>query len=129
MYILNVAMGLQRTRYQQIKDFFINNFYWSRSLDHNIINTALLASSFLALFGIAEILYHFLKMQAELTRKIVHIGTGLLTLLFPLMLSNHWYVLFLCTSFAAILLASLRLNLLPSINAIGRKSAGSLCSS
>ncbi|MFN6946412.1 MAG: hypothetical protein ACK4ND_15800, partial [Cytophagaceae bacterium] len=53
-------------------------------------------------------------------------GTGVLTLLFPIMLGNHWYVLLLCVSFALILIASLRFNLLKSINAIDRISYGSL---
>lgn len=95
-------------------------------MNSNFINTGILAAAFLSLFGFAEILYHRYKVKAELTRKIVHVGTGLLTLLFPLMLSNHWWVLFLCASFALILLLSLKFHFLPSINAIDRESAGSL---
>jgi phytol kinase len=91
-----------------------------------IINTLILAASFLALFTIAECLYHFLNIKVELTRKLVHLGTGLLTLLFPIVLNNHWLVLVLCTSFAVILLLSLRFQFLKSINAIDRKSYGSL---
>lgn len=90
------------------------------------INSALLSASFLALFGIAEVLYHFAHVKVELTRKLVHLGTGALTLLFPVMLSNHWFVLLLCGSFALILIVSLRFKLLPSINAIDRVSVGSL---
>lgn len=90
------------------------------------INTAILSASFLALFGIAELLYHYAHVKVELTRKLVHLGTGALTLLFPVMLSNHWFVLLLCGSFALILIVSLRFKLLPSINAIDRVSVGSL---
>lgn len=96
-------------------------------MSRDIIHSILLAASFLALFGLAELLYHKLKVKAELTRKLVHLGTGVLTLLFPLMLSSHWYVLFLCAGFAAILLLSLRFGFLQSINAIDRDSWGSLC--
>jgi dolichol kinase len=95
-------------------------------MSNDIINTIYLALSFLALFGLAEILYHYANVKVELTRKLVHFGTGLLTLLFPVMLNNHWLVLFLCASFALILLVSLRFNLLRSINAIDRVSAGSI---
>lgn len=91
-----------------------------------IIPPLILACCFLALFGLAEILYHFGKVRAEWTRKIVHIGTGLLTLLFPVMLGSHWQVLFLCASFLVILLASLKFGWLPSINAIDRFSFGSI---
>jgi len=92
----------------------------------DIINTGILAFSFLALFGIAEILYHKVNVKAEWTRKLVHFGTGILTLLFPVMLNDHLYVFFLCASFALLLLASLRFNRLKSIHAIDRKSYGSI---
>jgi phytol kinase len=95
-------------------------------MSKDILNTIILASSFLALFGVAEVLYHFFKVRAEFTRKMVHVGTGLLSLLFPLMLSNHWFVLFLCVSFGFILVLSIKFNLLKSINAIDRESVGSL---
>ncbi len=96
-------------------------------MNENIINTGILAGSFLVLFALAEIMYHYMHIKVELTRKTVHFGTGILTLLFPVMLHNHWLVLFLCSSFALILIVSLKFNLLKSINAIDRKSAGSIC--
>ncbi|XOV68860.1 MAG: diacylglycerol/polyprenol kinase family protein [Fluviicola sp.] len=92
----------------------------------NWINIGVLGTAFLLLFGIAELLYHKFKVHAEITRKIVHIFTGVLTLLFPPMLENHWSVLALCGSFLVILLASWPLNLLPSINAVERKTKGSI---
>ena len=91
-----------------------------------IINTILLSTAFLGLFGLAELLYHYGKVKVEWTRKLVHIGGGLTTLLFPLLLDNHWLVLLLCASFVLILATSLKFGLLPSINAIDRKSVGSL---
>lgn len=95
-------------------------------MNENFLNTAILAVAFLALFALAELMYHYMHVKVELTRKTVHFGTGILTLLFPVMLHNHWLVLLLCTSFAAILIFSLKFNLLKSINAIDRKSAGSI---
>ncbi|MCB0696201.1 MAG: hypothetical protein KDC07_02485 [Chitinophagaceae bacterium] len=84
-----------------------------------------LAACFLVLFGIAELLYHFANVKAELTRKIVHIGTGLLTLLFPVYLSYTWQVVLICSSFLVLLLLSTRFRFLQAINNIDRKSAGS----
>ncbi len=86
----------------------------------------LLSFTFLALFGLAEYLYRVRKIRAEITRKLVHVGTGLLTLLFPILLTDHWQVLFLCGSFLLLLLASWQYQWLPSINAIDRFSYGSL---
>ena len=91
-----------------------------------IIPPLILACCFLALFGVSEWLYHVGKVKAEWTRKIAHIGTGLLTLLFPVVLASHWQVLFLCVSFLVILLVSLKFTWLPSINAIDRFSYGSI---
>lgn len=95
-------------------------------MTENIINSLVLAGLFLALFAIGELLYHQTKMKADDTRKVVHIGTGLLTMLFPVMLQSHWFVLLLCASFGLILFTSLKFNLLKSINAIDRVSYGSL---
>ncbi len=91
-----------------------------------ILHTVYLAGAFLLLFALAELLYHRFGVRAEWTRKLVHIGTGLLTMLFPVLIDNHWLVLMLCASFAAILVGSLKWNLLKSINAIDRQSHGSL---
>ncbi|MBK8643538.1 MAG: phosphatidate cytidylyltransferase [Saprospiraceae bacterium] len=95
-------------------------------MDKDILNTFIIAASFIALFGVAELLYHALKIKVELTRKLVHVGTGLLTFLFPILIGNHWLVLILCLSFALILQLSFRFNLLRSINAIERESVGSI---
>lgn len=92
----------------------------------DMINVALLTAAFLTLFGVAEFLYYIGKVKVEYTRKLVHVGTGLLTMLFPIMLGNHWLVLFLCGSFALIILASLRYHFLQSVNGIDRKSHGSI---
>ncbi len=95
-------------------------------MQNYVLPLFLLALCFLALFGLAEYLYQIRNFRAEITRKLVHFGTGILTLLFPVYLSSHWQVLFLCGSFLFLLIASLKLKLLPSINAIDRVSYGSL---
>ena len=95
-------------------------------MQHEIINLIYLSLFFLALFVVSEVLYHHFKVKVELTRKFVHVGTGLLSLLFPLFLSNIWSVFFLCGSFFLILIGTLKYNLLQSVNAIRRESVGSL---
>ncbi len=95
-------------------------------MNQQLINCLLLGAAFLALFGIAELLYHKARVQAEYTRKLVHFGTGVLTLLFPVFLQSHWYVLLLCGSFAVLLTLSQKFNFLKSVNAIDRKSHGSI---
>jgi len=95
-------------------------------MNSNLINTIWLSASFLSLFALAELLYYKFKVQAEYTRKLVHFGTGILTFLFPVFLTSHWWVLLLCSSFAAILLSSFKFKLLQSINGVDRVTWGSL---
>ncbi len=95
-------------------------------MQQDLLNLVILSGAFLALFGLAELIYRFGKVKAEYTRKLVHAGTGVLTLLFPLMLHSHWSVLILCSSFLVILLGSWKWDILPSINNIDRFSWGSL---
>ena len=91
----------------------------------SLIHTLYLALAYLLLFASAEGLYHVKKMDAEITRKYVHLVTGLLTMLFPPLIGNHWLVLALCGSFMLILVASKIWNLLPSINGVDRLTRGS----
>lgn len=91
-----------------------------------IWHLVLMAGAFLGLFLLAEVLYRRRAVNAESTRKLVHVGTGLLALLFPVVFTNHWQVLLLCGLFALLLMLSIRHGLLPSINAIRRESYGSL---
>ncbi|MFZ4784548.1 MAG: hypothetical protein ACOYLH_03660 [Flavobacteriales bacterium] len=95
-------------------------------MSEDIINCAILSGLFLALFGIGELMYHVFHVKAELTRKWSHIGTGVLTLLFPIMLSSHWYVLLMCSSFAVLLIGSMKFGFLKSINAVDRDTLGSI---
>lgn len=89
------------------------------------IHTALYAGGFLLLFASGELLYHAFKVPVEITRKYVHIITGFICLSFPFVLTSHWSVLILTVSFVFILITSMRLNLLPSINAVKRTTRGS----
>jgi len=95
-------------------------------MSENLLHTSYLAGAFLVLFASAELLYHKLRVKAEITRKYVHILTGLLSMLFPPLIGNHWLVLALCGSFLLILVTSLTLKLLPSINAVDRVTRGSI---
>ncbi|MFI5150029.1 MAG: phosphatidate cytidylyltransferase [Bacteroidia bacterium] len=95
-------------------------------MNKDIACSLLLIAAFLALFGIAEFLRWKFKTRVEYTRKLVHLGTGFISQLFPLILSSHWYVLALCSSFAVLLVMSQKLNILQSINAIERDSVGSI---
>lgn len=95
-------------------------------MNQEILHIIYLMAAFLGLFASAEILYHFGKVRAGITRKIVHVGSGLITLLFPFYLTSHWSALVLSASFFGLLLISIKFNFLNSINAVDRKTWGSL---
>lgn len=80
---------------------------------------------YLLLFGFTDLLYHKLNVQAENTRKIVHICTGLIALSFPVYLKEIWQVALLCSSFLGLMALSERFSWFKSITAIKRKSHGS----
>lgn len=89
------------------------------------IATLIIASGFLAIFIIAEILYHQFGLKGETTRKFVHFTAGLYSLIFPVLIDTHWLVLLLGVSFGVILLVSKKTGHLPSIHNVKRKTAGS----
>lgn len=95
-------------------------------MNQNLLHTFYLALAFLTLFVSAEVLHRKFHVKSEITRKYVHIATGLLTMLFPSLIHNHWLVLGLCSSFLIILLASMKYEMLPSINAVKRTTRGSV---
>jgi len=96
-------------------------------MNEELLHCAWLSACFLALFGVGELLYYVFHVNAEFTRKLSHIGTGILTMLFPVFFTSHWYVLLMCSSFAVLLVLSIRYGFLQSINAVERETVGSIC--
>ena len=95
-------------------------------MNQHIINAGLFSLAMGGLFTAAEYLYHKLKVRAELTRKFVHVGAGLLCILLPLIITDPLLILVLAGSFLLVLLLSMKLQFLPSVNAINRDSQGSI---
>jgi len=82
-----------------------------------------------ALLGVmllAEAAYRFLHLPTEWTRKIAHVGAGIVALTYPKYIENHWIVLGLTLSFTLILFISKKQRIFPSIFAVERKSSGEL---
>ena len=91
-----------------------------------LVNVTIVASVFLSLFATGELLYYKLKVKAELSRKFVHLFTGVFTFLLPELIGDHRIVFGLCLSFGVLLYFSKKYGFLKSINAIDRPSQGSL---
>lgn len=90
----------------------------------DVFHAIQLSFYFLLLFGLAESLHKFLKLSAEITRKIVHIGGGLVCLQLPTMFENAEFILILVFGFGGFLWLSRKFGFLPSVNNIQRQSNG-----
>lgn len=95
-------------------------------MNPQIINSFYVATTILSLIGLSEFLYRRYKVEPEKTRKLVHIGAGLITMSFPILFDHIVYIFVLSGAFWLILQGSLWLKILPSINNIERKSHGSV---
>ncbi len=73
---------------------------------------------------LAEALNRFAKVSPEMSRKVVHIGTGNVILLAWWLEIPAWVGITAGIISAAIALISYRLPILPSVNSVGRKSLG-----
>jgi phytol kinase len=81
---------------------------------------------YVALFGAFELIGRRSTVDAELTRKGVHIGAGLIALSFPVLFATHLTVLALAVLFAGALYVARRAKLLPSVHAVDRVTVGEL---
>jgi len=75
---------------------------------------------------LAESAYRLLKLNTEITRKIAHIGSGIVALTYPRFIDNHWIVFALTLSFTLILFTSKKMGWFQSIFSVSRKSFGEL---
>ena len=84
----------------------------------------LIALGFLGLIAIAEWWRFRFQIEVEWTRKLVHLGGGVVCLLMPFFIKSHWTVLILAISMGLIFAVSRRLGWLQSIHAVQRRSRG-----
>ena len=87
-----------------------------------LAGTAVLATATVGLFGLVELVERRWRPHPEIPRKLAHVGAGGIACCAPLLITTHWAILFLTTSFALFLLLSRRLGLLRSLH--GRAGAG-----
>jgi len=94
-------------------------------MSSEIMNSLYIALIYLAMFGIGEVLYHFMHVKAEMTRKFSHLSAGFIAFLFPMLITHHIFVLMLAAGFTGLLFLTKKVNLLKSIHAVKRKTVGS----
>jgi phytol kinase len=78
------------------------------------------------MFLISEVIYLKLKVNAEITRKFIHISCGSIAMLVPLVRPHLYTIISLGIFFSILTYFMLRRGLLPSVHAVSRKSIGSV---
>lgn len=94
-------------------------------MDNQLIFTVLFVFSFLGLIAVCEILHSKFHMNAEYTRKLAHVASCLISLVFIRVFNSHEYVLFLALFFSLVLFLAKQKRMFRSIDPVSRASAGS----
>jgi phytol kinase len=102
----------------------MNDF--GESIGYLFYPLSLIFSYLTLLVAIAEVTSRLIKDDPELTRKIVHIGSGNVILLAWWLRIETWTIVAAAIIAAIIALISYVTPILPSINSVGRKSLGTL---
>lgn len=84
----------------------------------------LMCASFVILLFVIEVIYKRGRLNSEVSRKVIHIGVGLICIIPSVEYQNHWFVLFSSLGFILFLYLSKRFGWLPSLHGIQRRSIG-----
>ena len=82
--------------------------------------------AFLLIYVLSEVWHRTLHPPVEVTRKLVHISGGLITALFPWILTSFWSLLVLGVLNFGLLWGTRKLKLLQSVHGVERRSCGDL---
>ena len=96
------------------------------SLSNQLIPILIVAGYLISLVIIAELVSHFPTTDNELTRKIVHIGSGNVVLLGWWLNITSDVIILASVVAGLVAIISYFLPILPAINGVGRKSLGTL---
>ena len=102
----------------------LNSVPWLESAPDLWLQLAIVAVWLGAVGLLAETVYRLRAADAEVVRKIVHIGTGNVIVLAWWLHIPAWLGLSASVLFSAIALLSYRLPIVPGVNSVGRKSFG-----
>ena len=95
-------------------------------IPREIVTALVIAGVYLLIFFIGETVRRLIPANTEISRKAVHLLSGLTALSFPYLFSSHWTVLALSLSFCAIILFTKRKGLLNSVHGVTRSSHGGI---
>ncbi|MHC4916704.1 MAG: diacylglycerol/polyprenol kinase family protein [Planctomycetota bacterium] len=94
---------------------------WSREL----VGAGILSGVFACLVLAAELWARLGRPRPEWTRKLVHVGGGLVCLAFPFAVSSPWTVLVMAATLTAVFALGAGLGFLKSLHSVSRRTRGS----
>lgn len=98
----------------------------SAAVSHDLCGLLLMAVSCAAPLALAESLRRLGRVDAESTRKLVHVLVGLNVAAFPWVFQSSWPVVLLCGGFAVLLEWGRRGRRLLSVHGVARPSLGAV---
>jgi dolichol kinase len=90
----------------------------------DLIGAAILSGAFLLLIVVAEVWRRLRQPKPEWTRKLVHMGGGVVALFFPFMIESPWVILAMALALSGIFTVAARSGFLRSLHGVERKSRG-----
>jgi phytol kinase len=84
----------------------------------------ILSTIFLTLIAAAELWRRLGHPKPEHTRKLVHLGGGIVCLFFPFLVQSPWVVLAMALPLTALFVAGSKLGFLQSLHGVARRSRG-----
>lgn len=96
------------------------------TLAGEVARAALVSALLVLLFVAGEVWRRVWNPPVEYTRKLVHVGGGVVAAVFPWAFAWHWTVLALGAAFGGIIWGTRRLGLLGSVHGVERRSEGGI---
>lgn len=98
----------------------------SHNIGSDIIASAIVILLYASAFGFAEILRRRFRVEAEITRKVVHVAGGFIAVLLPFIFDSPWPVVVLGLLFFVVLAITRRSSLLGAVQGVNRATAGEI---
>ncbi len=97
---------------------------WLEALKADLPGALFISTAILALFGTAEALKRLRQTPTEWTRKLTHMGSGVIVFGVPWMIRSPWTVAALSLAFAGILIGGRVTGWLSSVHDVERQTSG-----
>lgn len=96
------------------------------SLTHELMLALSYTAAFGLMFLISELIYAKWRVDAELTRKFIHLSCGIIAITVPIVQPHVYTIIILGIAFSLLTYYMLRNGLLPSVHAVKRHTIGSV---